>query len=116
MADTPDPSALFRQMVGEWEKFANSVGGNVAKSDQFSQAMHGANAATMQVQEAVKAAMERALAAANMPSRDEVADLSARLARVEASLGRIEAALAGGPKPRNDRPRPSRTRTPPSGG
>lgn len=115
MADTPDPSAFFHQMVGQWEKFANSVGGDMAKSDEFTRAMHGAGAATMQAQEAVKATMERALAAANMPSREEVADVAARLSRVEASLSRIETALitlAGGAATRDDRPRPSRTRTP----
>ena len=118
MVDPPDPSAFFRQMLGQWEQFANSVGGDVLKSGEFARTMHGATAATMQAQEAIKCVMERTLAAANMPSREEVADLSARLARVEASLERIEAgiaALAGGPPTRNDRPRPSRTRTPLAG-
>ena len=119
MADPTDPSALFRQMLGQWEQMANNFGGDALKSDQFTRAMHGASAATMQAQEAVKATMERALAAANMPSREEVSDISARLARVEASLERIEAALAalaGAPAPRHDRPKPKRTRIPPSGG
>jgi len=107
-----DPAAMFREMLGEWEKLANSVGGGLAKSDDFARFMHGATAAQMNNQEAVNAMMTRALAAANMPSRTEIEDLSARLARMEATLGRIEEKL-GGPPERAGRSRPSRTRKPP---
>lgn len=107
-----DPSALFRNMLGEWEKLANSMGGGVARSEEFARAMQGATAAQLNTQEAVGGMMTRALAAANMPNRDEIADLSARLARIEAQLGRIEDRL-GGPPPRAVGPRPSRTRQPP---
>ena len=122
MTDTPDPSAFFRQMLGQWEQFTNDVGGDMLKTGEFARTMHGATAATMQAQEALKGVMERWLAAANMPSREEIADLSARLARVEATLERIETAitllgngaLAGGSETRDDRHRPKRTRTPPA--
>ena len=107
-----DPAALFREMLGEWEKMANSVGGNFARSDEFTRAMHGATAATMSTQEAISAMMTRALAAANMPSRAEIEDLSGRLGRIEDQLGRIEAALGSKPE-RPPRPKPSRTRKPP---
>ena len=110
-----DPAAFFRDMLGEWEKMANSVGGDFAKSGEFARAMHGASAATMQTQEAISAMMTRALAAANMPSRAEIEDLSGRLSRIEAQLGRIESALGAKPdKPRRDKPK--RTRTPPVAG
>jgi len=108
-----DPAAFFREMLGEWEKMANKVGGDFARSDEFTRAMHGATAATMSTQEAISAMMTRALAAANMPSRAEIEDLSARLARMEATLGRIEDRL-GGPPARANRPKPSRTRKPPA--
>ncbi|MBN8806627.1 MAG: hypothetical protein J0I47_00090 [Sphingomonas sp.] len=108
-----DPAALFREMLGEWEKMANTVGGGFARSDEFARAMHGATAAQLNSQEAVGAMMTRALAAANMPSRAEIEDLSARLARIEAQLARIEERLGGSP-PRADRPKPKRTRKPPS--
>ena len=108
-----DPAAMFREMLGEWEKMANSLGGGLAKSDEFTRAMHGATAAQMSTQEAISGMMTRALAAANMPSRAEIEDLSARLARMEATLGRIEDKL-GGPPERANRPKPSRTRKPPA--
>ena len=44
-----DPAAFFRAMLGEWEKMANSVGGDVLKSEEWTRAMHGApDRATMQ--------------------------------------------------------------------
>ena len=111
----PDPAAFFREMLGEWEKMANSVGGQVLKSDQWSQTMHGANAATMNTQAAMKQMMERGLAAANMPSRGEIEDLSARIGRIEASLLRIEALLTDGAIPAPPaKSRPTRGRKPPA--
>jgi len=107
-----DPAAFFRELLGEWEKMANKVGGDFARSDEFTRAMHGATAATMSTQEAISAMMTRALAAANMPSRTEIEDLSGRLGRIEDQLTRIEAALGAKPE-RPARPKPSRTRKPP---
>ena len=107
-----DPAAFFRELLGEWEKMANKVGGDFARSDEFARAMHGATAATMSTQEAISAMMTRALAAANMPSRTEIEDLSGRLGRIEDQLARIEASLGAKPE-RPARPKPSRTRKPP---
>lgn len=111
---TNDPAAFFRAMLGEWERMANSLGGDMLKSDEWSRTMHGAQGATLQAQAAFKGAMERALAGANMPSRSEVEDLSARIGGIEASLARIEALLrADRPAAPPAKPRPTRNRTPP---
>lgn len=88
-----DPSAFFRDMLGQWEKMANGFGGDALKSEEFARSMHGASTATMAMQAAVSQAMDRALAATNLPSRTDLADLSARVGRIEASLARIEAML-----------------------
>ncbi|MFM9828904.1 MAG: hypothetical protein ACKVOB_09200 [Sphingomonas sp.] len=115
-----DPASLFREMVSQWEAMANEFGANVLKSGEFTRVMHGANAATLKMREASGDMMERALSAANMPSKAEVADLSARLSRIESAVDRIEALLvaqngattatASAPA----RPKPSRTRKPPA--
>ena len=113
----PDPAALFREMLGQWEQMTNQLGGEALKTGEFARVMQGANAATMQAREATQQAMERVLAAANMPSRAEVSDLSARLARIEEAVARIEAMLmaqAGRAPP--ERSRPKRTRKPPAAG
>ena len=106
-----DPAAMFRTMLGEWEKLTNTLGGDLLRTDEWSRAMNGAQAATLQAQGAFKEQMGKALAAANMPSRAEFEDLSARLGRMEATLARIEAAVTGGPAV-PERPRPTRNRKP----
>jgi hypothetical protein len=113
----PDPGAFFREMLGQWETMANQFGGQVMKSGEFTRAMQGASAATMNAQTAAHQMMDRALAAANMPSRSEVEDLSARLRGIEDSVARIEAMMMAqaGIKPA-ERPKPSRNRKPPGKG
>lgn len=111
---TTDPAAFFREMLGEWEKMANSFGGQMLKSDEFARMMHGTNAASLNAQASSRQMMERALAAANMPSRSELEDISARIGRVEASLERIEALLNGGTPAKPAKPRPTRGRKPPA--
>lgn len=106
---------MWRDMLGQWEQFTNRFGGDAMKSEGFQQGMQGASQAAMHGQQATHAFMTRWLAAANMPSRDEFADLSARIARIEEAIARIEAAVA----PRvtsagaQARPRPRRTRSAP---
>ena len=102
-------------MLGEWERMANSVGGDMLKSDEFTRTMHGANAATMNAQAALKGLSERALAAANLPSRTEFEALSARIGGIEAALFRIEALLTDGKpgKSARQKAKPTRGRKPP---
>ena len=111
---TPDPAAMFRDMLGQWEAMANNFGGEVMKSGEFGRALQGANAAAMSAQAATHQMIDRELAAAYMPSRSEFEDISARLARIEEAVQRIEGLLmaqAGIAPPA--RPKPKRTRTPP---
>ena len=108
-----DPAAFFRTMLGEWEKLANNVGGDMLKTDQWSQAMNAGQSAHVEAQAAMKTMADRTLAAANLPSRTEFADLSARIGRIEVALERIEAHLTGAPMRAPDRPKPTRGRKPP---
>jgi hypothetical protein len=112
----PDPAAFFRSLLGEWEKVTNGVGAELLKTPEVARAMGGAQTAAANWQDMMGPVMARALAAANMPSRVELEDLSARLARIEAALFRIGARLdeiappAAAPAP----PGPTRTRQPPA--
>lgn len=115
MESPKDPAAIWRDMLTQWEQFANRFGGDAMKSEGFQQGMQGASNAALQGQQATHALMTRWLAVANMPSRDEFADLSARLARIEEAVGRIEAAVAprAAPTAAGAPPRPRRTRAAP---
>lgn len=102
---------MFRDMVGQWEKMTNEYGAKALGTPEAAQAMQGATAFGLQVQQSVHEAMTKVLAAANMPSREDFAALGERVARMEAQLSRIEAAL--GATPQRDVPRPNRTKQPP---
>lgn len=115
---TPDPGAFFREMLGQWENVANQFGSELMKSGEFARTVQGATSASLKAQEVAKDAMSRALAAANMPSRDEITALGERIGSIEERLSRIESLLiklAGqDAAPNLERPRPSRTKTPPA--
>jgi BMFP domain-containing protein YqiC len=110
---TPDPAAFFRDMLGQWEKAVNSFGGEALKREEFARTMGAASAATMNMQAGLQQMTEKALAQANLPSRSDFDALAARIAAIEASLARIEDAL-GSAKPDPAKPRPTRSRKPPS--
>ncbi|URW74568.1 hypothetical protein M9980_08250 [Sphingomonas donggukensis] len=113
---TVDPASFFRDMLGQWESMANQYGAQAMKSPEAARAMGAATSAGAQLQQASKDAMGRALAAANMPSREEVTGLSERMAGVEDRLRRIETLLeriAGAPaETAAPRPKPARSKKP----
>ena len=108
-----DPAALFRNLLGEWEKIANSAGADLFKTDEWSRAMNGANQAGMEARAALTQASDRALAAVNLVSRTEFTELSARIGRIEEMLHRIEGHVTGARLPSPERPKPTRGRRPP---
>lgn len=109
---TPDPGAFFRDMIGQWEKAVNSFGGEAMKSEEFARSMGAASAATMTMQAGMQQVTEKALAAANLPTRSDFDTLAGRIAGIEASLVRIEEKL-GSIGPDRAKPRPTRGRKPP---
>jgi len=111
---TSDPFSMFRDMVNQWEKAANEYGGKIASTSEFAQGMQGVTAVSLQVQQAVQEGMTKVLAAANIPSRDDIATLSARVAAVETQLGRILAALGTTASSASSTPKPKRTKQPPA--
>lgn len=116
MSNNPaDPAAFFRDMLGHWEKAVNSFGGDTLKSEEFVRGMHAATAASANMQSGAHQMMERALAAANLPSRTDFDDLARRISGIETALARIEAKLGSG-APDPAKPRPTRGRKPPARG
>jgi hypothetical protein len=115
--ETPtDPFAMFRQMVNQWEKMANDLGSKTLSTSEFAQGIQGATAFSLQIQQAVHEGMTKVLAAANMPSREDLVTLAQRVAQMEAQLSRIEAAIgASTPGTRiASAAKPKRTKQPPA--
>ena len=114
MTSASDPGAFFRDMLGQWEKMANSLGTDAMKREEFARGMQGATAASLQMQAAYKEQMEKALSAANLPTRTDIEALARRVDGIEATLARIEAALGAKPPAKKDKP--TRGRKPPADG
>ena len=91
MTDMPDPMAMFRDVMAQWEKLANDYGGQMLQRPEAAAMMHKATTAGLQVQNAVQDAMTKVLAAANMPSCADIEAIGQRLSAIEATLARIEA-------------------------
>ena len=116
MTDKPttDPFSMFRDMVNQWEQAANDYGSKITSTSEFAKGMQGATAISLQIQQAVQDGMTKVFAAANIPSRDDIAALSTRVAAIEVQLHRIVEAL-GAQSSKSSAPKPKRTKQPPSG-
>lgn len=122
---TPDPLALWRDMLSQWETSVNALANRTMKTDEYSSSMNGAMNATLRMQETMREFMAQYLAAANVPSRKDVLAIAERLGSVEARLERmtslletIASAQTSAPAAaavEEPRPRPPRTKKPPAG-
>jgi tetrahydromethanopterin S-methyltransferase subunit G len=112
MAEPPnlDPLAMWRDMLGQWERGVNSVASQAMGSDEFSRAMHQMTAVGLRLQQTVGEVVEKSLAALNLPTRNDMIAINERLGRIEA---RLDAMAATAPAPKAAAPRPPRTRRPP---
>ncbi len=114
MPGAGDPAAMFRDMLGQWEKMSNEWGSQLLQSSEFSKSMQGVTALSLKLQQGSQEAMQKVLTASNLPSRADILELGAQVRGVEERLSRIEAALAtiGATPPVPERPKPLRTRKP----
>jgi hypothetical protein len=113
----PDPAAVFRGFVTNWERNINSVANQVMGTESFSRLMQEAQRLQLVLQQATSEAMGRRLAALNMPTREDVIRLAEKLTEVDRRLARIEASLDGDAAVVHDPAPPAakpRTRQPPA--
>lgn len=113
----PDPAAMFREFVTNWERNINSVANQVMGTESFSRLMQEAQRMQLVLQQATSEAMGRRLAALNMPTREDIIRLAEKLTEVDRRLMRIEASLDGDATVvADDAPRAAkpRTRQPPA--
>ena len=96
MADKKtDPNDLFGQMLGQWEKATNEFANTVMGSQSFGQGQNAAMTASLKIRETMHEQMTRFLEVANMPSREDITELRAAVAKLDAKLDRIERKLDG---------------------
>lgn len=111
-----DPNDLFGQMLAQWENLSNDMANTVMGSPAFGQGQNAALSASLKIRETMHEQMSRFLEASNMPSREEVTELRAAVAKLDAKLDRIERkidASAGVSAPAAPPPKsPPRTRKP----
>lgn len=95
--DTPDPTAFIREMFAQFAA-GGTAGGTGGEGGGDKQSPDDPWRVFGTASTGFKPMIDRALAAANIPGRGELEDLTARISRIEAALFRIEARLteAGG--------------------
>ncbi len=107
--------ALWRDLLGQWEKSVNTLANQTMGSEEYSRSMNGAMGVTLKMQESMKDVMATYLANMNLPSRVDFTRLDERVQGIEGRLDRIIALLErgalGGPAPATPAaPRPPRTK------
>jgi hypothetical protein len=125
-ASSKDPSAIFRDLVSQWEKGFNTLANQTMASDEFSNSANQSMSLALKLQQATATTMASYLATLNLPSRADVTALGERLHTMEGYLSRIADALesvpaaaakapSNGAKSRAVKPaKPPRTKQPPS--
>jgi hypothetical protein len=116
----PDPFAVWRDMVSQWEKTVNAAANKNMASDEFSGSMNQVMNVMLKGQQGVGEVMVKYLATLNLPSRQDLLALGEQLGSIESQLNRIALLLerqgrhstpVPGRKtpPRTKRPAPPRT-------
>jgi polyhydroxyalkanoic acid synthase PhaR subunit len=118
-APPPDPFQLWRDWLGQSERQWNEFFNNMMSTDEYGQAMGRMMDAYLTTQRSMSEAMGRYFTALNVPTRTDVLTLGNRLTEIEDRLGAIEDGIArlapDAAKPKAQaRPKPARTKKPPS--
>ncbi|XOV86160.1 MAG: poly(R)-hydroxyalkanoic acid synthase subunit PhaE [Pseudomonadota bacterium] len=116
-----DPSAMFQEWVTQWERTVDKFSNQFMGTEDFSRSLNQMQNLQLEFQRAFGEQMARQLAAFNMPSRDDVLQLSEdvreldrRIARMEATLNKLlpaganEAGVRRRSPPRTRKPAPKR--------
>ena len=116
-AKLPDPAAMLRDMLGQWEKTSNEAMTQLMASNEFGRAMGQMTTMSLEAKNNFSELFGKVLTGMNLPSRDELLTVATQIRDVDARLDRIEALLVKltGASPVAERPalpRPPRTRKP----
>lgn len=117
--ESASPSDTFSEWVSQWERTVDKYSNQFMGTSEFSQSMNLMQSMQLEYQRAFGEQMAKQLANFNMPSRDDILELSEsfrdmdrRMARIETSLNKIEKAQDNGAKKKAASP--PRTKRPPA--
>lgn len=88
-----DPAALWREMVGQWEKSVNTLATDYMATNEFSREANRVMSASRHIQKGMQEVMGRYLDALNLPTKTDIDGLGERLHAIEDELGRVSAAI-----------------------
>lgn len=116
-AKLPDPAAMLRDMLGQWEKSSNEAMTQIMATNEFGRAMSQMTTMSLEAKNSISEVFGKLLTGMNLPSRDELLTVAGQIREVDARLERIEAMLlkvtgASAIAERPAMPRPPRTRKP----
>lgn len=114
MANQPNGPQSFSEMVTEWERNFDAFANQVMGTEAYSQAMNEAQNAQLSAQRAYTEFMAQQLEAMNMPTREDVVQLTELVRQLDRRMERIEEKLAMNDAPKRSKKRPARTRQPAS--
>ncbi|MEM7078823.1 MAG: poly(R)-hydroxyalkanoic acid synthase subunit PhaE [Pseudomonadota bacterium] len=115
MADKPDFAAKsFTEMVTEWERNFDAFANQVMGTEAYSQAMNDMQKAQLTYQQGMTQIMAQQLAAMNMPTREDIVQLTELVRKLDRRVERIEEQLTMNSPTAKRGKRPARTRQPPA--
>lgn len=90
---TTDPAAVFQDWVTQWERAADKFSNEFMGTDEFSKSMNQMQNFQLEFQRGFGELMAKQLANFNLPSREDVLQLSEDVRDIDRRLGRIETAI-----------------------
>jgi len=112
-----DPAAVFQDWVTQWERAADKFSNQFMATDEFSKSMNQMQNFQLEFQRGFGEMMARQLANFNLPSREDILQLSEDIRDVDRRLARIETSIKkfapeGSVDGQKKRKSPPRTRKP----
>lgn len=108
MSTNPDPLQLWRKALTTLESSGNAMANKAMSSGDFASALHQVANASLGMRQTFEKVLAMYFRKLNLPSRVDIAELTAAVQRVEAKLD----ALTGVTGKPSDDPPPPRTRRP----
>ena len=88
-----DPAAVFQDWVTQWERAADQFSNQFMGTDEFSKSMNQMQNLQLEFQKGFGELMAKQLANFNLPSREDVLQLSEDVRDINRRLGRIETSI-----------------------